>query len=377
VAVCASYDAVVALLERQTMPAAVAPECDGWVTLVPLVHREHVVGDGDLSVADLPGVLAGELATVAVLLQMDRTGASALTVADVSGRSASVRLPGPGSVDVDPTALRRVGELLGADRAGAVAEVLAVHGRRPGASARLTQRDRGVVAALGLPPYLSDADLLGAPGDEREVLLVQTGQAEVRVAASALRTPLVTVPLGGGWRLVAGPNAGVPVLPALAGLASGRRVGVLLWRQGGAAGFVAARRGRAAEAHAWNPVWQVAGVDEQGRPPELVEEVRDFLAPPTADATRTARLLRIAEDDVVALRALLRRRGDSRRWLEEFAALAALPADAVGVLAGAVAPEQLPGALRVEPTGPVQAVWQAAARRQVLSPRGSTSQERS
>jgi hypothetical protein len=366
VAVRAPYDEVVALLDRQSMPAAIAPADAGWVTVVPLTHREHVVCDGELLVADLPGVLAGELGGVAVLLRVDGTGAAALTACAPAGQTAVVRLPEPGSTGISRSELCSVASLLGAGaQPDAVAEALSAHAAQPVTAAwvRLAQRDRAVVGALGLPPYLADPDLLGTPGDEREVLLVRAELADVRVAASAMQVPLVTAPLADGWRLVTACDPGDQVLPALAGLAAGRRMGLLLWRQGRVAGFVAARRRRVAEAHAWNTVWQVAGVDERGRPPEVVEEVREFLASPTADAPTTARLLGIDESRVVQLRALLRRRGPIESVLDEFAGLAQLPEPVLNLLAGTLSPSDLPGAEPVEPTRAAQAIWQATAPR--------------
>jgi len=365
IALRASYDAVVGLLERQAMPAAVTPECGGWVTAVPLVHREHVVRDGELLVADLPGVLAGELGCVAALLRGDDRGAATLSVCAPSGETAMLRLPEPGSAEVDRGELRSIADLLGSGAGvDAAVELLSVHATQPSTAAwvRLAQRDRAVLLALGLPPYLADADLLGTPGDEREVLVVRAGLASVRLAASVMHVPLVTAPLADGWRLVTGRDVGDQVLPVLAGLATGRRVGILLWRQGTAAGFVAVRRRGVAEAHAWNPVWRVAGVDERGRPPDVVEEVRDFLAAPTADARTTAGMLGVDEDRLVQLRALLRRRGRIEPVLEEFAELARLPEAVLDVLAGALAPMALSGAELVEPTPAAQAIWQATAR---------------
>ncbi|MFC5679288.1 hypothetical protein [Aeromicrobium endophyticum] len=118
-------------------------------------------------------------------------------------------------------------------------------------------------------------------------------------------------------------------------LVNARGRSVVLWRSGGHVGLEVLKRGSRRASHVWEPGWTPFGVADDGlRDPGV-----------TGDAAAIGSLLGLADDDVVSLRALMRREPD----LDALAGLLGLPPAAVAVLEGRTTVAKLPGGRVVEP----------------------------
>ena len=125
---------------------------------------------------------------------------------------------------------------------------------------------------------------------------------------------------------------------------------VLLWRRGPVVGLALLRKGKLQVIHWWAPEWSPIGQD-------YLDELRDVIGTPEGDAKVIADLLG-RPDDVVTLRALLRRRNVE---ISEIVETFELPSVMTEVLEGRTTVMDLPNGEIVQPETVREAVRSAMA----------------
>ncbi len=116
---------------------------------------------------------------------------------------------------------------------------------------------------------------------------------------------------------------------------------IVLWRRGPHLVMQVLRRSTEVELHVWEPVWAPVGAAGH-------DELRDELRPAQGDAAEIAKVLDLPADSIVRLAALLGRESPP---LREVCEVLGLPVEALMVISGECAIEELPGAVIHAPKG--------------------------
>jgi hypothetical protein len=125
---------------------------------------------------------------------------------------------------------------------------------------------------------------------------------------------------------------------------------VVLWRRDPHLVLQVLRGSKEVELHVWEPAWTPVGSSGD-------DEIRDFLRPVVGDADAIARALRLPAESIAPLRALLDREMPP---LNQLCDVLGLPDEAVQVLSGECAVEELPGAVIHEPKTRIAAMRESA-----------------
>lgn len=358
--------AVRVALVAEHVPAAVGPCDQGWTHVRLLVDDDEVVEPRGRTVLDLLDDLARTLSAPAVVCLLGDWGERELVVVVPGQPPASARVPGLSSAD-EPSrsdwsrVLAALGNLAALGPVLTAATPPALSGRKDRTAAAMTDfRHRAVAHAAGLPAALFEPGSVAGEGIEREVALGRRiDLADVEMLAGALRVPLQAARLGDVTVVATDPIEGRQVTPLAAGLSSGRRGALLLWRQADARGYQVLRRGEVLDAHVWDRGWEVVELDRE-LDPELRENLVAALLPGTGEAEILVKHLAADADvDVVSVRSLLRRSPDET-VLARLCELVGIDPRIAEVVEGSAEFGQLPGAQRVEAASGAAAMWAAA-----------------
>ena len=127
---------------------------------------------------------------------------------------------------------------------------------------------------------------------------------------------------------------------------------IVLWRRDPHLILQVLRGSKEVELHVWEPAWTPVGSAEH-------DELRDELRPVRGDASEIAKVLDLPTDSILPLRALLGRESPP---LHELCDVLGLPVEALMVISGECAVEELPDAVIHEP----KKLW--AAMRAAMTP---------
>ena len=358
--------AVRAALAAEHVPAAVGP-CDlGWTHVRLLVDDDAVVEPRGRVVVDLLDDLARTLSASAVVCLLGAWGERELVVVVPGQPPVSARVPGLSSGE-EPSrsdwsrVLAALGNLAALEPVLTAAAPPALSARKDRTSAAMTDfRHRAVAHAAGLPAALFEPGSVAGEGIEREVALGRRIDVpDVEMLAGALRVPLQAARVGDVTVVATDPIEGRQVTPIAAGMSSGRRAALLLWRQADARGYQVLRRGEVVDAHVWDRGWEVVELDSE-LDPELRENLVAALLPGAGDAEILAK--HIAADpavDLVSVRSLLRRDPDET-VLARLCELVGVDDRVAAVVEGEAEFGQLPGAQPVQAASGAAALWAAA-----------------
>jgi hypothetical protein len=363
----APRDHLRAVLGREGIPAALGPERDGWTVARVLVNDEEVVEPRERRVLDLVDDLARSLGAPGAASKVGEWGARLIVVC--SGDAVPVEAVLPPLTAAEPPdrsgwagAMRALGTL---DRLEAVLDAATLDqpvtkADRTAAEAR-DNRPVRVAAAAGLPAELLEPGLAGAPEPYREVVVCRDrAPDDPGMSAAVLKMPLRVLDLPDLTVVTADPVGGIAMRPVAAGIATGRRSALVLWRQGDVRGYVLVRRGEAEDAHHWTASWDVVGLPADR--PDLADELRAALEPPEGDAELLVRRLGTrGEVTATEVRTALRR-PPGPDVVAGLCALLGVDPVAAAVLEGTADLADDPRSVRVEPVHPLRVVFTGAAR---------------
>lgn|GEM_PF-4563770 len=180
----------------------------------------------------------------------------------------------------------------------------------------------------------------GAAADLPVAAVAVTPPADLMlgVASRSVEVELHRAEVDGNIVIGVGAHNEVPDDFLAATLTGAKGTSVVLWRRGPIIGLVVLRKGEEQQVHWWAPAWTPVGTDE-------TTGLREQIGTPQGDAAEIASLIARA-DDVVMIRALLRRQAPP---IAEIVETLSLPSVVADILEGRIAVTDLPGGEVVEP----------------------------